>query len=465
MMFDGRSGFTGRAGSRTGARVPGTGTTGVPLINQAGELRTARLESLRALAAVGVVVAHAMYWAVTPPAADSPLDRVVALTVQAGPFLLFVLSGCLLFGPFARRDFVAGAPVSLRRYALNRMVRILPVYYAALAFGLVLLHGGGRPRDWLLYATFSQNFAIFPNDQVNRVMWFMAIEMQFYLVLPLLAWVIARVARGSRLRAAAVLGALGAASLALFHHAWHLAPTPDPSWRFSLPSTLFLLVAGMALTLLRVSWEQRRPAWLRGALTSSDLWVVAALGLVALAVALGIHIPATGAMVLILAVSVLLIGACVLPLRPGVLIRALQWRPLAIVGVASYSLLLCHDPVLQALASAQWTPQGWRGLLAIGLPLSLLAAFLSYALIEAPFLRLRRQWTRPVAVVDRKRHELASPTRPGPGRRPTPGLAATGFRDSPYSPARPGPRPGYAAGSRCPASCSVWPWSECSATR
>jgi hypothetical protein len=100
------------------------------------------------------------------------------------------------------------------------------------------------------------------------------------------------------------------------------------------------------------------------------------------------------AMVLILLVSVLIVGACVLPLRTGALVRMLEWRPLAVIGVASYSLYLWHDPVLKALARSSWAPPGFLGLLVVGLPLCCLVALASYALIEAPFLQLRRRWAR-----------------------------------------------------------------------
>jgi peptidoglycan/LPS O-acetylase OafA/YrhL len=67
-----------------------------------------------------------------------------------------------------------------------------------------------------------------------------------------------------------------------------------------------------------------------------------------------------------------------------VLARALDWRPLALVGVASYSLYLWHLPIVEAL-----TP----GAVLVSVPLSLLAALVSYRLVEAPFLRLRRRWS------------------------------------------------------------------------
>jgi peptidoglycan/LPS O-acetylase OafA/YrhL len=60
-------------------------------------------------------------------------------------------------------------------------------------------------------------------------------------------------------------------------------------------------------------------------------------------------------------------------------VRALEWRPLALVGVASYSLYLWHVPILDALGG----PHA-KQLLAV--------AIASYRLVEAPFLRLRQCW-------------------------------------------------------------------------
>ena len=361
-----------------------------PLVVQAGQPRVARVESLRALAVLGVVVAHAMYWSSTPPRAADPVERILVLASQVSPFVLFVLSGCLLYGPFARRDLGDGGDLSLRRYVVNRTVRILPVYYAALVVTLVAA-GGGTPREWLLYATFSQNAAIAPNDQVDRVMWFMVIEVHFYLVLPLLAALIGTVARGSRARAVAVLAALGGASFALFHYAWHIDPAPRAALQFSLPSTFFFLAAGMALAVLRLHWQERRPGLLRGPAGSADSWILAAAALLAVVVIARLQIPDPGAMVVLAAAAALLVGGCVLPLRPGPVVRALRARPLAVLGVASYSLLLAHDPILKVLAATPWAPS-WGGLLLVGLPLCLLVAAASYALVEAPFLRLRRRW-------------------------------------------------------------------------
>jgi peptidoglycan/LPS O-acetylase OafA/YrhL len=102
---------------------------GQPVVDQAGELRSARIESLRAVAALAVYVGHVFGQAnAYDPARtqDTFLDRAL-LGGGFGVYLFFALSGYLLFLPFARRDYAGGRAVDYRRYAQNRAVRILPL--------------------------------------------------------------------------------------------------------------------------------------------------------------------------------------------------------------------------------------------------------------------------------------------------------------------------------------------------
>ena len=68
------------------------------------------------------------------------------------------------------------------------------------------------------------------------------------------------------------------------------------------------------------------------------------------------------------------------------------WRPLALLGTASYSLYLWHLPLIEAIGSAEWS---FLGLLAVAGPACVAVAFVSYRLVEEPFLRLRTRWASP----------------------------------------------------------------------
>jgi peptidoglycan/LPS O-acetylase OafA/YrhL len=357
-------------------------------IYQAGEARLASMESLRALAALAVLVAHvfgvAYLW--RPAIYDGLLPR----TILGGGFavyLFFALSGYLLYLPFARRDFAAGSSIRLTRYLGNRAVRILPLYYAVLIVILVTTQHGGTFEQWWRFAVFGESFSRHTVATVDGPMWSLVVELHFYLLLPVLAAGIRLIARRSFARAGFVLAVLALASLAMrfalvLHPAHH-----DPRWEYSLPTTFVFFVSGLALALVRVNWDGGTPAWLRGPLRNGNAWLLAS-GPLWLLTFWRYDLDVAAAVA-----SFLVVGAAGLPLRRGRLVRCLDWRPLALLGTASYSLYLWHLPIVQQVAGAGWSPTGFLPLLAILVPICIVVALVSYAAIEEPFLRLRRSWS------------------------------------------------------------------------
>jgi peptidoglycan/LPS O-acetylase OafA/YrhL len=362
-------------------------------ITQAGERRSARVESLRALAALGVLWGHVVAASLAlnpalPSASDLGLVERIAYGGGYGVFFFFALTGYLLFWPFAKRYFGGGDAINLDRYAVNRALRILPLYYAVVIVVLLLQEHNPGLGVWARFLTFTETLSPGTAGRIVGPAWSLVVELCFYLLLPLLAWAIARLARGCALRAAAILVGLGLASLAVRVVTIYTADPVDPLWRLNLPATFYFFVPGMLLALVRLSWESRRPAWLRGPVSQGDIWILASipLWLVVLLVSYSFDF-------LIGAAAFLTIGACVLPLRTGPVTNSLQWRPLALVGVASYSLYLWHVPVITALTDAGASTK--FGLLtAIAVPVCIVVALASYGAIEWPFLRLRRQWAR-----------------------------------------------------------------------
>jgi peptidoglycan/LPS O-acetylase OafA/YrhL len=357
-------------------------------ITQAGEVRSARLESLRAIAALGVMTGH-IYGQANGYRPGATLDTLWHRTLLGGGYgvyLFFALTGYLLFWPFARQLFSDGRAVDLWRYALNRALRILPLYWVAVAVLLVLQHGGGSFDQWWRFATFSQNFSTHTVLTVDGPMWSLVVEVEFYVLLPLLAVGLAVAARRSRWVAALGLIALAVASYLVRQHAFASAGRRI-LLEYSLPATFMYFVPGMLLALLRLQWEKRRPRWLRGALAAGDAWL-------ALAVAFTVwQFHDYGNLYAIAIASFLAVGVCVLPLSRGRLVRALDWRPLAIIGVASYSLYVWHNPIVIWLAGRSWLPHSYHWQLLIASAVCVAVALVSYRVIEAPFLRLRRQWS------------------------------------------------------------------------
>src|SRR5258708_6828419 len=75
------------------------------------------------------------------------------------------------------------------------------------------------------------------------------------------------------------------------------------------------------------------------------------------------------------------------------LMRILNYRPIAFVGVLSYSLYLMHQVVLFALTPALEPKLGAIPTALIGLAISLALAWLVHRLIERPIARLRRRFS------------------------------------------------------------------------
>jgi peptidoglycan/LPS O-acetylase OafA/YrhL len=351
---------------------------------QAGENRVARIESLRAVAALAVLVSHVFLYSrrFGPTSFDTWLHRSISGGGIFGVQLFFALSGFLIFRPFAERDYGQGGPIDLRSYAWNRAVRILPLYWCAVAVLLVFTQDGGSLTQWLRFTTLTQQFFADTAQTVDGVMWTLVVELHFYLLLPFLATALARVCARRRQRAAVALVLLGAASVALFR----LGPDPEVVWQHSLPATFYGFVPGMLLALLAVGWREQRPTWLRSHLGRADLWLVASIP-----VWLACFWDYDWDAPLTAVAAFLTVGAVVLPLEPGRVVRALDWRPLALVGVASYSLYIWHVPIIEQLYLRP-ALTSFPALLAVATPLALVVAAVSYVLVEHPALRLRRRW-------------------------------------------------------------------------
>src|SRR4051795_8394648 len=81
-------------------------------IVQAGERRSTRIESVRAVAALAVLLSHV--WLYAHHFGPSSFGSYLGRTIAGGGFgvqLFFALSGYLIFRPFARRDFDDGETI------------------------------------------------------------------------------------------------------------------------------------------------------------------------------------------------------------------------------------------------------------------------------------------------------------------------------------------------------------------
>ena len=104
--------------------------------------RSFGLDALRVLAALGVFLKHSSL------ATGKQLQSGWAWTnhFEVGPAIFFALSAYLVYSPFVRAHLDAASTPSRLRFAVHRVVRIVPAYWCALAVLIVVdrasQHGG-----------------------------------------------------------------------------------------------------------------------------------------------------------------------------------------------------------------------------------------------------------------------------------------------------------------------------------
>lgn len=369
------------------------------------------LEAYRGIAALLIVVFHAYQYArealkvPTYPYEGTPLHLLFhSLDVSVSWF--FVLSGFLVFLPFARSAIGQQPRPSTRGFLIRRVIRIVPAYYLAFLLVWTLRFSGGADqwRDLIEHLTFTQIFDQQYFFWTIGPSWTLAIEMWFSVLLALIGpglhVLCGRLAtpraRALALAASAALLALG--SLGYKYWAWYIAGIPRDIWPvyFGPVAQFDGLAFGMLLAVL--AGARGDAPLLRGA--APALLRAAGFGIVIVAALLRRQDSPVDVFFFSLGSIgfLLILASTVLGPRNTRWTRALAQAPLACLGAISYSVYLWHEPLMLEL--------GARGLLispdpaafasnALALALvSLFVAALSYYALERPTMGLRHLFER-----------------------------------------------------------------------
>ncbi|MFG1825506.1 acyltransferase family protein [Microbispora bryophytorum] len=358
------------------------------------------LDGIRGIAALFVVLHHC--WLLSFPGFPADTGPAWAGWLVYGHLavvMFIVLSGFSLAVSPANSGWRLN---SLRRFAYRRAWRILPPYWAALLFSLVVAWtlipqpGQGDPtvKSVVVYGLLVQD--LFGSPSPNGAFWSIAVEAQLYIVFPLMLLVLRRAG-------AAVLLTVLTVVVALIGLLAPSVPAVDLFMRltpqFAVLFAIGAVAAGVAAAMARgvtahgeahedaSPWPSRLP-WLALAAAAPVVllivvrgpgWTVDHYFWVDLAVG-----PAVG-----------LLLASVAAGRPRPLVRLLDTRALRRLGSFSYSLYLIHAPIVVVVNRMVLAPRLAPGVtmflatLVLTVPLALLAAWLFASVFELPFQRHR----------------------------------------------------------------------------
>jgi peptidoglycan/LPS O-acetylase OafA/YrhL len=230
-----------------------------------GEARYEELEAYRGLAALGIVVYYA-YQSSRITAAyiyeGTPFHNLFR-NLEAGVAWFFVLSGFLIFLPFAKAAILQQNPQSARGFLVRRAIRIVPLYYVAIIV-VWTWNYSGNPEQWLAlleHLTFTQTFDRRFIFYIIGPSWLLAVEMLFYFLMAAVGPLAFRVCRKfntpvvrARVLIAALVVALGA-SLLYKAYIQYVAEIPESDYPFYFG--LFAKLDNFVLGMLIAVWVVR----------------------------------------------------------------------------------------------------------------------------------------------------------------------------------------------------------------
>lgn len=335
------------------------------------------------------------------PAGDNAARRALvssswltrgALSGEFGVDVFFAISGFILILPFARAVLGQRQAVALPAYYLRRVTRLEPPYIINLTLVLIaksIREGGIQSLlPHFFAAVFYVNNAVYHDyNRINPVQWSLEIEVQFYVLVPLLALLLKAGGYHARMVVLAAL-AFGFAALNQFVFPERIVDIPVARM---LPGHLHFFMVGLILG----NWFlERRPEPAAGA--SGWAWDIAGWGIWFAIFSGDLHrvcppflIPAP------------LCIACMAAFKAPLLNAFLCTTEIYLLGGMCYTFYLYHQFVLAAavrgfagLHGAAWPLEAHFAFdLLLATPVVIAVCATLFVLFERPF--MRAFWQRP----------------------------------------------------------------------
>jgi peptidoglycan/LPS O-acetylase OafA/YrhL len=350
------------------------------------------VEGMRACAAMGVVITHVAFQTGHSTGMAGRLFGRFDLAVA----VFFALSGFLLWRGHAAAARGLRRTPETGHYLRSRFVRIMPAYLVAVVVILTLLPDNNSPSPtvWLANLTLTQIYLPLTLTAGLTQMWSLAVEVSFYIALPVLALMARRLPASARVP---VIAAFAAASWA-----WALIPVHTPYGVNALnwpPAFFSWFAAGMLLAEWTVSPLGLPHRLARRRVLMAVIAVAAYLVAASpLAGPQGLTPATAGQFAVKTSMGALVAAALVAPLvldRPDTGHRFLGSAPMVTLGRWSYGLFIWHLAAL-TMVFPIIGEFAFNGHMPVVLVLTVVFGFaiaaVSYGLVEHPCRVALRRW-------------------------------------------------------------------------
>ena len=378
------------------------------------QLRSAQVDSVRAIAALSILFFHALSFG---NAQSSSWLGPLTFPLESGVTVFLVISGFLLFRPFVRAHIQGELAPAVWPYSVRRFMRIVPAYWVALIVAsLVLSWNYVFELDGIAkYFSLGQVYFSLPLETAAIApAWTLGLELSFYIFLPIWAWFVRKLHNGSgrpalvfHWRALAALAAFGLAYKALlvgFGTFQGINPAGYAALA-ALPAYIDDFAIGMALALIVVGDQTKTAERPRIAVAVSQRpWIAWGAALVAYGLAMFLVRPTGGGLfshgeyawrvLLYGTIGAGLVAPAALGMTKGSFIdKFLNTKALVSAGLISYGIYLWHWGVVS------WLQQHFPDVsfnhyfiwATVPLAITLVLATLSYVLVERPSIKFARR--------------------------------------------------------------------------
>jgi peptidoglycan/LPS O-acetylase OafA/YrhL len=221
------------------------------------------IDGLRGIAILAVVWFHFHQLSGLPAHFDIGNTRIDFSFLQGSGYLgvelFFFISGFVLFYPYAKYVFEAAAKPTVREFIYRRFIKIVPSYYLSIvlvvALGpLMFFPSHVTDHSIVSHLAFVHNFFSSDVTGLNAVLWSLPIEVQFYLIFPLLCVAFVRWP---------VLTAIAMSAVAIAYRYWSTAccVTDHAFLRYQVPEFADFFALGMLCSYLYVKARAQKPLW------------------------------------------------------------------------------------------------------------------------------------------------------------------------------------------------------------